>query len=81
MAKYISEINYPKFTRYLVLENRKYTLVVTSKTEKSYLYKLLEGEETDIDEMAINDRIVVSTLCSVTSKTTSKDKNIFIVKG
>jgi hypothetical protein len=43
IPKYISGINHPEFSRYLLSENRKYT------TEESYLYKILEGEEIDID--------------------------------
>jgi hypothetical protein len=53
IANYISGINYPGFTRYLVSENRKYT------TEESYLYKLLEGEEIDIDIAARDGHLEV----------------------
>jgi hypothetical protein len=50
MFKYVSGLNHPEFTRYLVSENRKYTI------EESYLYNLLEGK--DIDDTAENGRVV-----------------------
>jgi hypothetical protein len=51
VPKYISGLDYPEFTRYLVSENRNYT------KEKSYLYKTLEGEEIDINDEAMNGRL------------------------
>jgi hypothetical protein len=59
IAKYISGLNYTGFTRYLISENRKYTTVKRLKTEESYLYKILEGEEFDIGYAVINGHLEV----------------------
>jgi hypothetical protein len=48
---YISGITHSGFTRYLASENRKYTI------EESYLYKILEYIETNINDVTLNGKL------------------------
>jgi hypothetical protein len=53
IPKYISKLNNPEFSRYLVSKNRKYT------TKESYLYKILEGEDIGINNAARNGHLEI----------------------